>query len=51
MLWTAIACLHRAADNIICLVYTGDVDATKREIVEKVKVSHARLQECITLHC
>ncbi|CAD6565058.1 MAG: asparagine-linked glycosylation protein [Cyphobasidiales sp. Tagirdzhanova-0007] len=37
VLWTAVACLHRNEPDVICLVYTGDVDATKADIIEKVQ--------------
>lgn len=37
MLWTAIAALQRNEPNIISVVYTGDIDATKTEIIDKVK--------------
>ena len=38
MLWTAIAALQRNEPNVISVVYTGDTDATKEEIIDKVKV-------------
>jgi ALG11 mannosyltransferase N-terminus len=38
VLWTAIAALQRNEPNIISVVYTGDTDATKDEIIVKVKV-------------
>ncbi|KAI0727902.1 mannosyltransferase [Fomitopsis betulina] len=37
VLWTAIAMLQRDEPDIISVVYSGDVDATKEQILEKVK--------------
>ena len=37
-MWTAIACLQREEPNVICLVYTGDTDASKSEIMSKIEV-------------
>ncbi|TCD65775.1 asparagine-linked glycosylation protein [Steccherinum ochraceum] len=37
VLWTAIAFLQRTEPNIISVIYSGDVDATKDEILAKVK--------------
>lgn len=45
MLWTAIAATQRAHPNCISLVYTGDVDATKEQIIALVKARFA-----ISLH-
>lgn len=39
VLWTAIAMLQREEPDIISIVYSGDADATKEQILEKVKVS------------
>lgn len=41
MLWAAIAYLQREEPNVVCVVYTGDTDVTKSEIIDKVKVSLA----------
>lgn len=38
VLWTAVANIQREHKDIICVVYSGDGDASKEEIVEKVKV-------------
>lgn len=38
MLWAAVACVQREEPDVVCLIYTGDVQATKDEIVNKVKV-------------
>lgn len=38
VLWAAVACLQREEPDVICLVYTGDIDASRQEIVDKVKV-------------
>ncbi|KAF5393470.1 hypothetical protein D9757_000670 [Collybiopsis confluens] len=37
VLWTAIAALQRSEPNTVPVVYTGDIDATKDEIIFKVK--------------
>lgn len=38
MLWTAIAALQRSDPDIVSVVYSGDIDASKEEIIDKVKV-------------
>lgn len=38
VLWTAIAHIQREHKDIISVVYSGDTDASKQEIIEKVKV-------------
>lgn len=38
MLWTAIAALQRTEQDSISIVYSGDIDASKEEIIAKVKV-------------
>ena len=39
MLWTAVACLQREEDEVVCVVYTGDaVEVSKGEMIDKVKV-------------
>ncbi|KAF9265198.1 mannosyltransferase [Marasmius fiardii PR-910] len=37
VLWTAVAALQRNEPEVISVVYTGDVDASKEEIIDKVK--------------
>ncbi|KAJ4002142.1 mannosyltransferase [Lentinula boryana] len=37
VLWTAIAAIQRTEPNIVSIVYSGDIDATKEEIISKVK--------------
>ncbi|EIN12293.1 UDP-Glycosyltransferase/glycogen phosphorylase [Punctularia strigosozonata HHB-11173 SS5] len=37
VLWTAIAMLQRTEPDIVSVVYSGDVDATKEEIIANVK--------------
>lgn len=39
VLWTAVALIQRTEPDIVSVVYTGDTDATKEEIIGKVKVS------------
>jgi hypothetical protein len=41
VLWTAIAHIQRTEPNIISVVYTGDVDVSKKQIISKAKVSFA----------
>jgi hypothetical protein len=38
VLWTAIASLQDTEPDIVSVVYSGDVDATKEDIIDKVKV-------------
>jgi alpha-1,2-mannosyltransferase len=38
VLWSAIAYLQRTNSHVVSAVYTGDTDATKEEIITKVKV-------------
>lgn len=38
MLWTAIADMQRSESDVVSVVYSGDVDTNKKEIIEKVKV-------------
>lgn len=39
MLWTAIAFSQRTDPNVVSVVYSGDVDASKEIILDKVKAS------------
>jgi len=38
VLWTAIASMHHTEPDIVSVVYSGDTDASKEEIIAKVKV-------------
>lgn len=38
VLWTALRDVQRDFSNVICVVYTGDIEATKEQIINKVKV-------------
>lgn len=38
VLWTAIRDVQKEFPNVICVVYTGDLEATKEQIINKVKV-------------
>jgi hypothetical protein len=38
VLWTAIAMMQREHRDVVSVVYSGDTDATKEEIISKVKV-------------
>jgi hypothetical protein len=40
VLWTAVALMQRTEPEVISVVYTGDTDATKEEIIAKVEVRH-----------
>lgn len=37
VLWTAIASIQRTNPDVVSIVYSGDVDASKEEIIAKVK--------------
>ena len=39
VLWTAIAHIQRDHKDIVCVVYTGDTDASKQDIIDNVQVS------------
>lgn len=39
VLWTAISSIHRTERDIVVVVYSGDTDASKEEIIAKVKVN------------
>lgn len=39
MLWAAIDYLQRTEPNVVSVVYTGDLDASKEQIIAKVEVS------------
>lgn len=45
VLWTAIALIQRTEPDVVSIVYSGDVDATKDEIIQKVKVRDAPYSE------
>ena len=38
MLWTAVALMQRTEPDVINVVYSGDTDASKEQIVAKAKV-------------
>lgn len=50
VLWTAIAHTQRQHKDIICVVYSGDTDASKTDIINKVKARFAIDLEPSTLH-
>lgn len=50
MLWTAIAMLQRTEPDTVSVVYTGDVEASKKEIISKVKSRFAISLSPQTLH-
>lgn len=39
VLWGAIAYLQRTEPNVVSAIYTGDTDASKSDIIAKVKAS------------
>ena len=41
VLWTAIAALQRTDPDVLSVIYTGDIDASKGKIIAKVKVKVA----------
>jgi alpha-1,2-mannosyltransferase len=44
VLWTAIASMHRTERDIVSVVYSGDIEVSKEEIIAKVKVSFRSVQ-------
>lgn len=40
VLWTAIKAMQRNEPDIVSVVYSGDIDASKTEIIDKVLVSY-----------
>jgi len=50
VLWTAVAATKRAHPNCISLVYTGDTDATKEQIIAQVKARFAISLDPRSLH-
>ncbi|KAG0696090.1 mannosyltransferase [Suillus ampliporus] len=50
VLWTAIAATQRAHPNCISLVYTGDLDATKEQIIAQVEARFDISLDPKTLH-
>jgi len=43
VLWTAIKHIQSTEQDVICIVYTGDVDASKNDIITKVHVRRVSL--------
>ncbi|KZT57279.1 glycosyltransferase family 4 protein [Calocera cornea HHB12733] len=50
VLWAAVADFQRSSPNVISVVYTGDTDATKQEIIDKVKARFGITLRPETLH-
>ncbi|EKM49810.1 glycosyltransferase family 4 protein [Phanerochaete carnosa HHB-10118-sp] len=50
VLWTAIASMQRTEPDVISIVYSGDIDASKREIIQKVKSRFDIVLSPDTLH-
>jgi len=38
VLWTAVALMQRTEPDVISVIYSGDTDASKEQIIAKVKV-------------
>jgi hypothetical protein len=45
VLWTAIAALQRTEPDMVSVVYSGDVDSTKEDIIATVKVRTSNLSD------
>ncbi|TFK40482.1 mannosyltransferase [Crucibulum laeve] len=50
VLWTAIAALQRTEPDLVSVVYSGDIDATKEQILEKVKSRFDIALDASSLH-
>ncbi|KAF7974291.1 hypothetical protein HWV62_12432 [Athelia sp. TMB] len=50
VLWTAIAMIQRTEPDIVSVVYSGDTDASKAEIIDKVKARFDIALDPATLH-
>ncbi|GLB38552.1 putative ALG11 mannosyltransferase N-terminus [Lyophyllum shimeji] len=50
VLWTAIAALQRTETDVVSVVYSGDTDASKSEIIAKVKARFDITLDPSTLH-
>ncbi|KAK7019909.1 hypothetical protein R3P38DRAFT_1228980 [Favolaschia claudopus] len=50
VLWTAIAYIQRTRPEVLCVVYTGDVSATKSSILAKVESRFSITLSPATLH-
>ncbi|KAG6865199.1 hypothetical protein C0991_004570 [Blastosporella zonata] len=50
VLWTAIAALQRTEPDVVSVVYSGDIDASKSEIISKVKARFDIALNPATLH-
>lgn len=48
VLWTAVAALQRTEPDIVSVVYSGDTNASKDEIIAKVKVRPSRPYRMVT---
>ncbi|KAF9464212.1 glycosyltransferase family 4 protein [Collybia nuda] len=50
VLWTVIAALQRTEPDIVSVVYSGDVDASKQDIINKIKARFDITLNPTTLH-
>jgi len=42
VLWTAVALMQRTEPDVISVIYSGDTDASKEQIITKAKVRALR---------
>jgi hypothetical protein len=49
VLWTALRDVQHEFPEVICVVYTGDTDASREQIILKVKVR--KQEQCICADC
>lgn len=47
VLWTAVKHLQETDSAVVCVVYTGDVDATKQDIITRVNVRGRFSRVCL----
>jgi hypothetical protein len=50
VLWTAVALMQRTEPDIISVIYSGDIDASKEQIIAKAKVGPL-VFPAPSLHC
>jgi alpha-1,2-mannosyltransferase len=48
VLWAAVALIQREYPDIISIVYSGDTDASKEDIIQKAKVMWLLANMCIS---
>jgi len=50
VLWTAVTLMQRTEPDVISVIYSGDTDASKEQIIAKAKV-HTLVFPAPPLHC